>query len=91
MFQKYHINNKGGIYLFKVSNGNNRTMCETCSKLEIKTPEQSQMRRSGVFYVSLEQISHSVLVFSFLTMNKQTPVRNSHNFNLSLPSGLSFN
>ena len=26
-------------YMFKVNNRNNRTRCETCSKLTIKTPE----------------------------------------------------
>ena len=31
-----------GIYLFKISNGNIRTMCEICSKLIIKTPERRQ-------------------------------------------------
>ena len=31
-----------GIYLFKVKNGNNRTMCDTCSKFSIKTPERRQ-------------------------------------------------
>ena len=31
-----------GIYLFKVSNGNTRTICEIYSKLTIKTPELSQ-------------------------------------------------
>ena len=30
--------------LFKVSNRNTRTMCEICSKLTIKTPEQSHWR-----------------------------------------------
>ena len=29
-----------GCYLFKVNNGNTRTMCEICSKLSIKTPER---------------------------------------------------
>ena len=28
-----------GIYLFKVSNGNTRTVCEIFSKLTIKTPD----------------------------------------------------
>ena len=28
------------IYLFKVNNGNTRTMCEICTKLTIKTPER---------------------------------------------------
>ena len=30
------------IYMFKVNNRNNRTTCEICSKLTIKTPEQRQ-------------------------------------------------
>ena len=29
-----------GIYLFKDSGGNRRTVCEICSKLAIKTPER---------------------------------------------------
>ena len=33
-----------GIYLFKVNNVNTRTMCEICSKLAIKTPEQRQLQ-----------------------------------------------
>ena len=53
------------IYLFKVNNRNTRTRCEICSKLRIKTPE----RRSGVFIVNFENISHLVLVFLLLTLN----------------------
>ena len=40
-------------------NKNARTMCEIC-----------QWRRSVVFVVNFEQISHIVLVFSLLTWNK---------------------
>ena len=32
--------NPASIYLFKVNNGNTRTMCEPCSKLTIKSPER---------------------------------------------------
>ena len=32
--------NPAGIYLFKINNGNTRTMCEICSKATIKTPER---------------------------------------------------
>ena len=32
--------NLGSIYLFKVNNKNSRTICESCSKLTIKTREQ---------------------------------------------------
>ena len=45
-------------------------MCEICSKLTIKTPEQRQWRRSGAFIVNFEQISHIVLIFPLLTLNE---------------------
>ena len=32
--------NPASIYLFKVNNGNTRTMSEPCSKLTIKSPER---------------------------------------------------
>ena len=53
-----------GIYLFRVNNRNTRTMCETCSKLTIKTSERHHWRRSGVFIVNSEQISHYSGVFT---------------------------
>ena len=59
-----------GNYTFKVNNKNTRTRCEICSKLTIKTPEQRQWRRSGVFEVNLEHISHLVLVFLLLTLKR---------------------
>ena len=55
--------NLASIYLFKVNNGNNRTMGEICSKLTIKAPERRQPRRSSVFTVNFEQILHILLVF----------------------------
>ena len=58
------------IYLLKVNNRNTRKRCEICSKLTIKTPEQRQWRRSGVFNVNFEHISHFFLVFLLLTSNK---------------------
>ena len=60
-----------GLYLFKVSNGNTTTTCEICSKLTIKTPEWRYWRRFGIFIVNFEQISHIVVVFSLLALNKQ--------------------
>ena len=57
------------IYLLQVNNKNTRTRCETCSKLKIKTPERRQKRRSGVFIVDFEDISHVVLEFLLLTLN----------------------
>ena len=47
-----------GNYIFRVNNRNTRTRCETCSKLTIKTPERRKWRRSGVFIVNFEHISH---------------------------------
>ena len=41
-----------------------------CSKLTINTPERRHWRRSGVFIVNFEHISHLVLVFLLLTLNK---------------------
>ena len=58
-----------GIYLLKVNNRNTRTWSEICSKLIIKTPEWRHWRRSGVFTVNIEHISHLVLVFQLLTSN----------------------
>ena len=55
-----------GNYMFKLNNRNARTRCEIHSKLTIKTPERCQWRcqwrRSGVFIVNFEHISHLVLV-----------------------------
>ena len=46
------------IYLLKVNNKNTRKGSEICSKLTIKTPERCQWRRSGVFIINFEHISH---------------------------------
>ena len=59
-----------GIYLFKVKNRNARVRCEICSKLTINTPERRQWRRSGVFIVNFEHISHLLLVFLLLTLSR---------------------
>ena len=58
------------IYLFKVNNGNTRTMCKICSKLTLITPDLRHWRRFVVFIVNFEQISHIVLTCSLLTLNK---------------------
>ena len=58
------------IYLFKVNNRNTRKKCEICHKLTIKTPEWRKWRRTGVFIVNPEHISHLFLVFLLLTFNK---------------------
>ena len=62
--------NPAGNYMFKADNRNTRARCEICSKLTIKTPEQRHWRRSGVFIVNFEHISHLALVFLLLTLNR---------------------
>ena len=52
-----------GIYLLRVNNRNTSIRREICSKSTIETPEQCHWRRSGVFIVNYEHISHFVLVF----------------------------
>ena len=59
-----------GNYMFKVNNRNTRTRCEICSKLTIKTSERRHWRRSGVFIVNFEHISHLVLKFLLLTLSR---------------------
>ena len=58
------------IYLFKVNNKNTKTMCEICSKLTMKKTERCYKRRSNVFFVNYEHISHIVLVLLLLTLKK---------------------
>ena len=65
--KKYPAN----IYLFKVKQWNSRKRCEICLKLTIKTPEQRHWRRSGVFTVNFEHISHLFLLFLSLTLKKK--------------------
>ena len=45
----------------------------TCSKLTIKTPERCQWRRSKVYILSFEHISHFVLLFLLLTLSRLMP------------------
>ena len=59
-----------GIYLLKVNIRNTRTQCEICSKLEIKTPERCHWRRSGVFIVNFDHMSHLFLVFLLAILSK---------------------
>ena len=53
----------------EVNNRNTRTRCEICSELTIKTAKRRQWRRSGVFIVNFEHISHLVLVFLLLALS----------------------
>ena len=54
------------IYLLKVNNRNTGTRSEICSKLTVKI----QRRRSGIFIVNFEHISHLILVFILLTLSR---------------------
>ena len=56
-----------GIYLLKVNNKNTTTRREICTKLTIKNDT------NGVFIVNFVHISHLVLVFLLLTLNRQMP------------------
>ena len=58
-------------YLFKVYNGNNRTICEIWSKLMIKIPKRRHWRRSGAFIVDFKHFAICFLVFLLLTLNKK--------------------
>ena len=55
-----------GIYMLKVNSKGTRARCEICSKLTIKTLEG---RRSGVFIVNFEHISHVALAILLLALN----------------------
>ena len=46
------------------------TYIQLTIKLTIKTPERCQWRRSGIFIVNFEHISHIFLVFLLLTLKK---------------------
>ena len=58
------------IYLSEINHVNNKSICNICSKLTIKTPEWRHWRRSGIFIVISQNVSHMVLVFPLLTLNK---------------------
>ena len=49
--------NLANSYLSHAKNRNTRR-CKTCSKLSIKAPERCHLRRSGVFIINFEHISH---------------------------------
>ena len=68
--------NPAYIYLFKVNNRNTRKKCEIYLKLTTKAPER---RKSDVFIVNFEHISHLFLVFLLLTLNKQMLARKVSN------------
>ena len=58
------------IYLFKVNKRNARKMYEICSKLILKTSKRRRRFRFGDFIIKFEYISHIVLMFQLLTLDK---------------------
>ena len=65
----YYVISQAGNYMLKVNSRDTRTMYEICSKLTMKTQEQRYWRRSGVFIVNFEHISHLTLGFLLLTLD----------------------
>ena len=59
-----------GIFLFKVSNGSTRKLCEISPELKVKTPKWRHLRRCRIFVVNFEQISSLFLMFPLLDLNK---------------------
>ena len=59
------------INLIIVNNRNTRKRYEICSKLTLKTPQQRHCRRSGVFIVNFERISHLFLAFQLFQLFHQ--------------------
>ena len=57
-------------YMFTVNTRSTRTRNEIYSKLKIKTPGRCHCRRSGVFIVNFEHISHLVLVLLLLPLSR---------------------
>ena len=52
-------------HLFKVSNWSTRIICEKCSRLKMKTLEQSQSRSCNVYIVNCEHVSNFLLIVDF--------------------------
>ena len=55
---------------YKSSMETTKKMCEICSKLTIKKPEQLYRRRSGVFNSNSDQTPNITLLFKILTLSK---------------------
>ena len=75
--QCFSINhNPAGIYFFTVINEKTATLYEIYSELTIKTVEQRQQCSSRVYIANFKQVSHTVLVVPFWTLNTQILVGN---------------
>ena len=68
----FRVNNKqSSIFICLNSRNGVPTICEICSKLTIKTPEQRQWPLSGGFIVNFEQILQIVTGARLLTFSKR--------------------
>ena len=70
LIMNWYVRYPVGNCTFKVNNRSSRTRCEICSKLTIKIPERRHWRRSGIFIINFEHISHLILVFLVLTLSR---------------------
>ena len=59
------------IYLFKVNNKNTRKKLWNMFKVNNKNNRAASWLRSGVFIVNFEHISHLIITFLMLTLNKE--------------------
>ena len=70
-WKKVRVSDPADIHLLKVNNGNTRTIYEIYSNVTTKTPGRHHRRLSGIFIVTFQEISHIVLVFPLLPLNKK--------------------
>ena len=64
------VNYPNDIYLFRVNNGNTRTIWKIYLKLKIKISEQRYWHYFGVFIVNFKHILYIVLEFLIVTLDK---------------------
>ena len=81
------VDNPTGIYLLRVNNRNSRTRCEIGSQLTIKIPKRRQWRRSGIFIVNFERISHLVLLLSIVNFEHVIAGRAGYALMTEFPTG----
>ena len=77
-----------GFTCSKLTKENQNRVCEIWSKLTIKIPERCHWRRSGIFIVNFEHISHLVLVFLLLTLNMLLPAGELLNIQPKISGGI---
>ena len=94
VFQFGHFswtNTPPSTYMSKVNNRNSKTRCKTCSKSIMKILERGHWRRSGVFTVNFEHISHvfpSVSIDYFAQVNTSSDSHYFCIFEVIVPANL---